>query len=82
MTNRPTWHLEAIEDADGAQLDAAIDFPDSAVAISIAAPDVLVAVNRFADLINGWRKYLPEPDPEAVVFDTATITRLLKGESK
>ncbi|MDG4671628.1 hypothetical protein P9A16_10855 [Shinella sp. 838] len=81
MTNRPTWRLQAIEDADGAQLDAAIDFPDSAVEISVAAPDIIAALNRFGDLINGWRKYLPEPDPEAVVYDTATITRLLKGES-
>lgn len=81
MTNEPTWHLDAIEGEDGAQLDAAIDFPDSAVAISIAAPDIIAAVNRFGDLINGWRKHLPEPDPEAVVYDTATITRLLKGES-
>ncbi|MEW9617449.1 hypothetical protein AB3G45_26935 [Shinella sp. S4-D37] len=81
MTNQPTWHLEAIEDEDGAQLDATIDFPDSAVAISIAGPDIFAAVNRFAELINGWRKYLPEPDPEAVVYDTATIARLLKGEN-
>lgn len=82
MTNQPTWHLQAIEDDNGAQLDAAIDFPDSAVAISIAAPDVLVAVNRFADLINGWRDYLPEPDPDRVVLDTATIAAMLKGPSK
>lgn len=82
MTNDPTWHLEAIEDEDGAQLDAAIDFPDSSVEITVAAPDVLVAVNRFGDLINGWKKYLPEPDPDRVVLDTATIAAMLKGESK
>ncbi|WP_432344811.1 hypothetical protein WMC41_16210 [Shinella yambaruensis] len=81
MTQEPTWHLEAIEDDNGAILEALLDFPDSAVEISVAAPDIIAAVNRFGDLINGWRKYLPEPDPEAVVYDTATIARLLKGES-
>ena len=82
MTNEPQWHLQAIEDEDGAQLDATLDFPDSSVAISIAAPDIIAAAQRFGDLINGWKKYLPEPEPDAVVYDAATIARLLKGESK
>lgn len=81
MTNEPQWHLQAIEDEDGAQLDAAIDFLDSSVEISVAAPDIIAAVDRFAGLIDGWRKYLPEPDPDRVVYDTATIARLLKGEN-
>lgn len=82
MTNSPEWHLQAVEDEDGGVLEAAIDFPDSAVEISVAAPDIIAAVNRFSDLINGWRDYLPEPDPDRVVLDTATIAAMLKGESK
>lgn len=82
MTNEPEWKLHAIEDASGAVLEAAIDFHDSGVEISVAAPDIFAAVDRFAGLINGWRKYLPDPDPDRVVYDTATIAAMLKGPSK
>lgn len=82
MTQEPTWQLHAIEDDNGAQLEAAIDFPDSGVEITVAAPDIIAAVNRFAELINCWKKYLPEPDPDRVVYDTATIAAMLKGPKR
>lgn len=82
MTNEPTWHLEAIEGEDGAQLDAALAFPDSTVEISIAGPDIFAAIHRFASILVDWRKYLPEPDPDRVVYDTATIAAMLKGTTR
>ena len=50
MTNEPTWKLHAIEDEDGAQLEAVIDFPDSDVAITVGAADMPTAVSRLASL--------------------------------
>ncbi|MCW5706106.1 hypothetical protein [Shinella sp.] len=53
MTNDPEWHLSAFEDEDGAQIDAAIAFPDSNVEISIAAVDLDTAAARLASLVAG-----------------------------